>query len=196
MVSELTGDYSLLVPTMWVSTLCFILCHRWTIYEKQVPSRLDSPAHGGDFLVNVLEGIRVKDVPWTKRQTIPEGMTLQAILHMLAESRQHYFPVVDNDGRFVGIFSTNDVRSYLYNEVIWGLAIARDVMITRVISVTPDDDLNTARMRFTELNLNELPVVAVDRTTELLGMLRRKDVIACYNQRLQSHQREIQEHSA
>jgi CIC family chloride channel protein len=196
MVSELTGDYSLLVPTMWVSTLCFILCHRWTIYEKQVPSRLDSPAHRGDFLVNILEGIGVKDVPWTKRRTIPEGMTLQEILHMLAESRQHYFPVVDNDGRFVGIFSTNDVRSYLYNELIWELANARDVMNTRVISVMPDDDLNTALTRFTELNLDELPIVAVDRPTELLGMLRRKDVIACYNQRLQSHQRDVKEHTA
>jgi CIC family chloride channel protein len=196
MVSELTGDYSLLVPTMWVSTLCFILCHRWTIYEKQVPSRLDSPAHRGDFLVNILEGIGVKDVPWTKRRTIPEGMTLQEILHMLAESRQHYFPVVDNDGRFVGIFSTNDVRSYLYNELIWELANARDVVNTRVISVMPDDDLNTALTRFTELNRDELPIVAVDRPTELLGMLRRKDVIACYNQRLQSHQRDVKEHTA
>src|SRR5690606_41228291 len=57
MVSELTGDYSLLVPTMWVSTLCFILCQRWTLYEKQVASRVDSPAHRGDFLVDVLEEI-------------------------------------------------------------------------------------------------------------------------------------------
>ncbi len=194
MVSELTGDYSLLVPTMWVSMLCFTLCHRWSLYEKQVPSRLDSPAHRGDFLVDVLEGIKVQDVPWKERKTVPEGMTLKAILHILANTRQHYFPVIDHDGRFVGIFSTDDVRSYLFNEDIWDLAIARDVMTTRVISVTPEDDLNTVLRRFTELNLDELPIVTPGQATALLGMLRRKDVISCYNQRLESYQRESRDH--
>jgi len=191
MVSELTGDYRLLVPTMWVSTLCFILCQRWTLYDKQVPSRLDSPAHRGDFLIDVLEGIRVKDVRWKDRQTVAEGMSLKEIVHMLADSRQHYFPVVDGNGRFVGIFSTDDVRSYLYNELIWELANARDVMTTRVVSVTPEDDLNTALTRFTTLNLDELPVVAVDNSQTLLGMLRRKDVIARYNQQMLAHQQEV-----
>jgi hypothetical protein len=41
------------------------------------------------------------------------------------------------------------------------------------------DDLNTALMRFPEFNLNDLPVVTVDRVMQLVGMLRRKDVIAC-----------------
>lgn len=194
MVSELTGDYSLLVPTMWVSMLCFILCHRWTLYEKQVPTRLDSPAHRGDFMVDVLEGIKVRDVPWKEREVIPEGMELQEIVHLLAESRQHYFPVVNQAGQLVGIFSSDDVRSYLYNELIWRLANARDVMTVRVVSVTPADDLNTALIRFTELNLDELPVVAEEQPSKLLGMLRRKDVIACYNQRLAEYQRESREH--
>lgn len=195
MVSELTGDYSLLVPTMWVSTLCFILFHRWTLYDKQVHSRLDSPAHRGDFLVDVLEGIKVKDVPWKDRGTVSEGVSLHDIVHSLAESRQHYFPVVDGEGRFVGIFSSDDVRSYLYNESIWHLANARDVMTSRVVTITPEDDLNTALTRFTELNLDELPVVAAGCKTELLGMLRRKDVITCYNQRLASYRDDAREYS-
>ena len=45
--------------TMWVSTLCFLFCRRWTLYQKQVPSRLESPAHRGDFIIDVLEGIHV-----------------------------------------------------------------------------------------------------------------------------------------
>ncbi len=196
MVSELTGDYSLLVPTMWVSTLCFVLCHRWTLYEKQVANRLDSPAHRGDFFVNLLEGMQVGAVPWIKRQPVAEAITLQQILQLLTESRQDYFPVVDKDDHFVGIFSTSDVRGYLYNDVIWGIANARDIMTTRIISVTPEDDLNTALARFTELNLDELPVVAKGRSNELLGMLRRKDVIAFYNQRLHAYQRDLHEQSA
>ena len=159
MVSELTGDYGLLLPTMWVSTLCFVLCHRWTLYDQQLASRLDSPAHRGDFLVDVLEGISVADIPWEQRPTVFQGTKLRDIVQLLANSRQHYFPVVDHENRFVGIFSSDDVRAHLFNDSLWELANARDVMTTRIVSVTPEDDLNTAMKRFTELNLDELPVV-------------------------------------
>jgi CIC family chloride channel protein len=187
MVCELTGDYGLLVPTMWVSTLCFVLCHRWSLYEKQVRSRLDSPAHRGDFLVDVLEGIKVKDVQLKTRKTVYEGTRLKDIIHLLVETRQHYFPVVDADGKLVGIFSTDDVRRYLLDRSLWELANARDAMTSKVLSVTLDDDLNTALKRFTELNLDELPVVEPGNAQHLLGMLRRKDVIARYNQSMLEH---------
>jgi CIC family chloride channel protein len=186
MVSEMTGDYQLLLPTMWVSTLCFLLCRRWKLYHQQLPSRLDSPAHRGDFLIDVLEGILVSDVPPNDRPItrVPEATSLKEIVQMLAQSRQHYFPVVDDAGKMVGIFSSDDVRAYLFNDVIWQLALARDVMITKLVTVTPQDDLNTALKRFTELNLDELPVVDPQDRAHLLGMLRRKDTISLYNRRL------------
>jgi CIC family chloride channel protein len=190
MVVELTGDYSLLIPTMWVSMLCFTLGQPWSLYEKQLPSRLDSPAHRGDFLVDILEGFKVSDVPWKQRETVPEPMRLKDIVRFVAQTRQHYFPVVDKENRFIGIFSTDDVRSYFYNEAIWNLANARDVMTTRVVSVSPEDDLNTTMKRFTELNLDEIPVLDANDRSRLLGMLRRRDVISFYNQKLHALQTE------
>jgi CIC family chloride channel protein len=194
MVSEMTGDYTLLLPTMWVSTLCFILGRRCSLYEKQVPSRLESPAHRGDFLIDVLEGIKVSDVPYRQTQTVPESMPLREILKLLPESRQNYFPVADAEDRLLGIFSTDDVRAYLYNEAIWQLAVARDVMTTRILSLTPEDDLNTALRRFTELNLDELPVLESETSGRFLGMLRRKDAIAVYNRRILERKQAALEH--
>jgi CIC family chloride channel protein len=57
-----------------------------------------------------------------------------------------------------------------------------------------DDDLNTALKRFTELNLDELPVLASDDSRRLLGMLRRKDAIAIYNRRIAERKLEALEH--
>jgi CIC family chloride channel protein len=193
MVSEMTGDYKLLLPTMWVSTLCFVLGRPWSLYEKQVKSRLESPAHRGDFLIDVLEGIRVSDVPLKTRKPVGESTSLQDILSMLPESLYDYFPVVDAQNRLVGIFSTNDVRSYLYDEALWKLAVARDIMTSNIICVVPVDDLNTAMERFTELNLDELPVVHEDDSSALLGMLRRKDAIGVYNRQLLELKKQTQE---
>src|SRR5262249_10821723 len=59
MVSEMTGSYSLLVPLMLSCGLNMALSRRWTIYEEQVLTPIDSPAHQGDFVVDVLEQLRV-----------------------------------------------------------------------------------------------------------------------------------------
>ncbi len=195
MVSEMTGDYGLLLPTMLSSTLCFVMCRRFRLYRKQVPSRLESPAHRGDFIVDLLEGIRVGEVyrPDPHLTLVPESMPLENILHVVAETQQHYFPVLDAQRNLVGIFSADDVRSYVYDQTIWNLTVASDIMVTRVVTVTPDDDLNSALRRFTSMNLEELPVVAPENRSKLLGMLRHKDLIAAYNRRLVAHQQSIEE---
>jgi len=196
MVSEMTGGYELLLPTMWVSTLCFVMCRRWRLYEKQVPSRLESPAHRGDFLVDVLEGLTVAEVFDRKRSItrIPEGMQLHQIVHVLANTRQHYFPVVNENDEMVGIFSADDVRSYLYDETIWQLATATDVMNSKVVSVTPEDDLNVAMQCFTAVAIDEIPVVDAEDPRKLLGTLRHKDTIAFYNRRLMHYKQQQAEH--
>ncbi len=219
MVSEITGDYRLLIPAMWVSTLCFILCRPWTIYEKQVPTRLESPAHRGDFIIDLLEGFRVREVfrPGRPFKLIGESTPLETILKEIAASGQSYFPVVRSaptrpsdggesdaeaegehdtvsssaaDEHMVGIFSANDVRAFIYDESMWRVAIARDIMVTDFLSVTLDDDLNTALRRFTARNIDELPVIDTP-SGRVLGLLRRKDVIAFYNERLEEQKRNV-----
>ena len=195
MVRALTGDFGLLVPTMLVTTLTFVASHKWGLYRQQVPTRMDSKAHRGDFIVDVLEGLQVEDVYRHDPQIvlIPESMTLDEIVHRLAHNHQHYFPVIDSDEQIVGIFTDDDVRSYLYDDVLWDLVVARDIMITNFVSVSPDDDLNTAMKAFTSLNLDELPVVHAEDSGQLLGMLRRKETIAAYNQRVMEHKQAREE---
>ena len=190
MVSEMTGSYHLLLPTMWVSTLCFLLCNGTTLYRRQVPTRIESPAHRGDFTVDVLEGIKVADVYRADRvvETVPEAMPLSLIVQRLTKTHQHYFPVVNDAGEMVGIFSSDDVRSFIYDESIWQLADAADVMTTQFLSVAPKDDLNEAMHKFTSLNLDELPVLDPEQSGRLLGMLRRKESIAAYNRQVLSRQ--------
>lgn len=197
MVSEMTGGYELLLPTMWVSTLCFVMSRRWRLYENQVPSRLESPAHRGDFLVDVLEGLTVAEVFDRNRKItkIPEGMQLHQIVHVLANTRQHYFPVVNKEDEMVGIFSADDVRSYLYDETIWQLATATDVMASEVVSVTPEDDLNVAMQCFTAVAIDEIPVVDAENPRKLLGTLRHKETIAFYNRRLMHYKQQQAEHA-
>ncbi|MDA7503498.1 CBS domain-containing protein, partial [bacterium] len=86
-------------------------------------------------------------------------------------------------------FSNDDVRSYLYDETLWKLANARDVMNSDVVSVSPEDDLNTALRCFTAVAIDELPVVDSSDRMVILGTLRHKEVIAAYNRRLMEYKK-------
>jgi len=45
MVSEISGNHELLLPTMWVCCIAFWLDNGWTLYRSQVHDRNGSPVH-------------------------------------------------------------------------------------------------------------------------------------------------------
>ncbi len=187
MVTEMSGSYELIVPLMVVSTInVAVLSSRVTLYEEQVMSPIDSPAHLGDFVVDILARIHVREVFRTGRNVdfIPQGMPLPAIIRKVASSTNSYFPVVDDSQNLVGIFSLSDIRSVMENGGAGDLVVAADIATSPVLTVTPDDDLHKALRRFTQKNIDEIPVVDPENPRQVLGLLRRKEVIASYDEQL------------
>ncbi|WP_437202865.1 chloride channel protein [Planctomicrobium sp. SH664] len=195
MVSEMTGGYGLLLPTMWVSTIAFVLGKPWKLYSRQVPTRLDSPAHRGDFLIDILQGIRVNEVaePLASLQIVPESMSLREIVQLIAGTTQKCFPVVDANGSMIGLFNDRDVRAYLFDQSLWALSNARDVMHDHVPSLTPDDDLNVAMRTMVATGAEELPVVDAQNRSRLLGSIRQQAIIAAYHQKLSELEQSVAE---
>ena len=50
--------------------------------------------------------------------------------------------------------------------------------------MTPDDDLHTALRSCTLKKIDEIPVVSPNDLQHVVGMLRRKDLIAAYAKRM------------
>ena len=105
-------------------------------------------------------------------------------MQIVHKTHDDYFPVIDAKERFVGIFSAHDVREFTFDDSLHQLAIAADLMTVKPITLTMDMDLHTALSKFGIKNLDELPVVAQDDETQLLGMLRRRAITRAYNVKL------------
>jgi CIC family chloride channel protein len=187
MICELSGSYSLLVPLMLVCGANLGLSRNWRLFRNQVPGPVDSPAHQGDFVVDVLEQLRVGDVPirTTGLQLVPERLPFPEVVRRVADSVETLFPVVDESERLTGIFSLRDVRLALRGLDVGHLVLAADLATSPVRSVTPEDDLHTALRRLTELNTDELPVVRPEDPGRLVGLLARRDLVAAYSRRIQ-----------
>ncbi|WP_456433316.1 chloride channel protein [Thermosulfuriphilus sp.] len=190
-VSEITGSYHLLVPSLLVCSLTFYLCRPWNLYREQVPNQVASPAHKGDFFSDILEDIRVRDIfrPERTYAVIPEDMTLRQFVRFFGRTEQHYFPVVDREGKLTGIFSINDVRGFLLDHDLWDLIIMKDIARSDVITTNPLEDINTVLRKFTIRNIDQLPVVSEEDPRTFIGMISRRDVINFYNQRLEEIKR-------
>lgn len=186
-VSEMTNSYHLLLPSLLVCSVSYLAAQRWTIYERQVKGRINSPAHAGDFFVDVLQAIRVKDLMHRVRRVnlIPESMPFRDFKKYFAQTKQHYFPVMNGDGRLTGIFSSTDIRGVLFSAEIEHLVVMKDICTSEIIVTTPMDDLNSVFQKFTQKNIDSLPVVRSEDHGILIGMLNRREVIAFYNEKIQ-----------
>jgi CIC family chloride channel protein len=172
---------------MLVCVVAMIALRRTGIYEKQVIGRSDSPAHFGDFVIDVLEGVRVTALVEKGRKAtlIPAGMPLPQILHKISSAKSAYFPVVDEEQRMVGIFSLNDIRRILNEEIPPGLVVAGDIATRQVIYTTPDEHLPEVMKKITARNLEEIPVVQPDQPDQVLYMLSRRAVLAYYAEQVE-----------
>lgn len=184
MVSEMTGNYQLLLPALWVCSISFLLGRRWTLYQSQVASRLDSPAHRGAILGGVLKAMRVADVIGKRPiHTLNEAASLEDVVHLAMSSSQYSFPVVDASGRMTGLVTLAQVRQFL--DAMDGdvPAIAHDLATRAPAALSPADDLDRALQRMVSLDVEDLPVVEPSTPDRVVGILSRRDITAAYARR-------------
>ncbi|MCP4681549.1 MAG: chloride channel protein [Desulfobacterales bacterium] len=186
-VSEMTNSYHLLLPSLLVCTLCYLMAQKWTIYKKQVKSKIDSPAHAGEFFVDILQTFRIKNLMHLVKKVnlIPQDMPFSKFKQYFSETKQHYFPVMDQQERLIGIFSSTDIRGVLFSREIEELVVMKDISTSDLIITYPSEDLNTVLQKFTIKNIDSLPVVRDDDHGILIGMLNRREIISFYNTQIQ-----------
>ena len=186
MASEMTGSYDLLVPIMLAEGVTSVCMRRFTLYEKQVATRRDSQAHCSEYVLNLLEEIRVEDV-FAKEGSVEEvdvSMPLPRLLRLASESRQSVFPVRGKQGELSGLIAQDTLRAFFYDEELGRFAIAADCMVP-FVSLQPADSLAEALKRFSRSHCPQLPVVEGGEATELLGLLSYEELLDAYNRELE-----------
>lgn len=193
MVAEITGDYGLLIPSLWVSTLCFLMLPNTTRYVKQVAGRRDSPVHRDEAVADLLDGLRVRDLELRPGDPLLQNAPQEARLAALAQSRER-FPVVDADGRLLALLSPEQLRERQGDPLLAAadLPVGAPPSDAPLLSTTLDDDLHTVLRRCADSGLEYLPVVDSLDGRLLLGFLSKADVVARCTQALLSRRREAE----
>jgi CIC family chloride channel protein len=183
-VSEMTGDYNLILPALFVCTMSFLLSDEQSLYQAQVESRSRSPAHQGSYVRDVLAGVRVGQfltAGWTGPKIHP-GDPLDAVVGHFQDPAVPVLPVVDDAGRLLGVVSPEEVSMALQSAAASPLLVAADLARGGVTPLAPHDDLDRALELFVENDLLALPVA--DGDGRVIGMVRRSDLVGEYLKRV------------
>ncbi len=184
MASEMTGSYELLVPIMLAQVVSYTMLRRYKLYKEQLGTRKESPAHAGDYVLDVLRDVRVRDVlAPTAVVVIPRALSLAELLRRSTELEQVVFPVVGGDGSPEGLVSLETVRAYVYDEAVGRLAVAADCEGPYVF-VHDDESLAVALERMAASRYSQIPVVSRAEPPELRGLISHEDLLRTYTAEL------------
>ena len=182
MLFELTNDYTLILPIMATCIAASYTYQRFTkhsIYMQYLLNKGINIRHGRE--ASIMNSIKVQDVMSTDITTIAQEMPFRKILETISYSKNFYFPVLDNRGDMTGILSFSDIREVIFEEQLGDLLVAGELANTKVYSLTPQQNLNEAMEVFSQLDVDQLPVVRSEDKLKVIGMLTRGDMMASYN---------------
>lgn len=179
---ELTDDYRIILPLMMtciISAVTASQLKRESIYTMKLIRRGINVRAGKE--ISILKSMLVQDYMVRNVVPISENLSLNDLLHLIKEATSSYFPVLNSKEELVGILSLRDIRPVLLEEGLMNLVIAKDIMTEAVITVRSGQNLYDAMEKFGSKDIDQLPVVHKDNLKKVIGMLKRADVIAAYN---------------
>ena len=176
---ELTHDVTSLGPLL----VACVVAHAFSVIVMKRSILTEKVARRGlhvfrEYGVDPLGTLFVHDIMTTQVESIPGSLTPR-------EARERYFdvvtqryrayPVVDAEGRLLGLLTRTDIQKYYEEDPARPLAAW--FQDTLPAAVTPHETGQEAAARMALENLDRLPVVSEDSERRLLGMLTRFDVV-------------------
>ncbi len=168
-VFELTRDYNAMLPLMLAAVLADLVGR--TLLEDSIMTEKLSRrgvAVPAGFHVDPLRTATVEEVMSRDVVTLLCDASPSDIADVFRGHRHSTYPVIDRDGRLVGIVDSSDLleRSDAHSAI--------DLATTDVVIATPGETLQVALSRMVEEGVDHLPVC--DRGT-VVGICTRTDVL-------------------
>ncbi len=181
LIFEVTSNYQIILPLMLgtiVATITSRIIMRENIYTMKI-------ALSGEYVfkgrnMTLLQSIPIRQHISKKFERVPENMPFSKILRLMRTSDHSTFPVVDKKDRMVGLVSLRDIRSYMFDEELYPLLIAKDLAQEEFITVHPDQSLADVLRLFDLTDAELLPVTERRDDRTLIGVIYHDELMRWY----------------
>jgi uncharacterized protein (DUF39 family)/predicted transcriptional regulator len=140
--------------------------------ELSLPTRRIDPSKTTRPMRDTAHTPRVRDIMDRNVVHISENEEIRTAAKRLLRGETNHLPVLDGDGRVVGIVTTYDISKAVVKQDTGNLV--KDIMTRRVIKTSPNEAVDVAAQKLEKNNISALPVV--DDSDRLLGLLSAIDL--------------------
>ncbi len=184
---EMTGNYQIIIPVMLASIIGTVVAKHF--YNDSIDtvdfSREGIDIHEGREAA-IMKSLQVGIAMSEDVDFVSERANVNQLLKIFSMADDSfYFPVLAETGpkagRMVGIISLQDVKTILHDEELRLSATVGNICARKVVTLTPSDNLYDAMTQFVVKGIEEIPVVESKDEMWVVGMLKRREVIAAYN---------------
>lgn len=175
-IFELTGGYSMILPLMIANMTAYALASRLRptpVYEALLDQDGIHLPHRKGPVAHALEQLHASDAMSTETITLSANSTVRAAVKRAAQHNFTAYPVIEPDGRFVGVISLARLRRV--EAAGEGDSPVRAVINTRP-ALFPDTRLVTALVLMQQSDTRQLAVVSREEPGKLLGMVTMSDI--------------------
>lgn len=190
---EMTHDYRIILPLMFSVVISLLISQRLqrdSVYTLGLTRKGIRLERGLD--VDVLQTVTVAEVMEKSPLSLNASDTLVQASEAFMNTHHHGAPVLDEDGHLLGILTLQDLDRN--QPQTWPNLFVGETCTHQPIVAYPDETIGTALRRMSTRDIGRLPVVSRDNPKQLLGLLRRSDLVRAYDAALT--RRVVLRHSA
>lgn len=183
-VFEMSGDYKLILPLMLSTVLTTLLAEfifAPSIYTFKLKLKGINWQGGRDK--DILESVAVAEVMSRGvLEPVSSATTLETLADIFANSHHNGLAVLDEKEQLWGIVTISDVERALTADMPLTTPVSEiGATWPRLKVAFPDETIGQALARLSSHGLGRLPVVARENPYQLLGMIRREDIVRAYD---------------
>lgn len=185
-IFEMTRDYRLILPLMFTAVVSYLLARHISdesIYTRKLARR--GIKLEPEMPRDTLRVLRVGDAmtPLARLPTVSPQTTFDELATLFQKSHSHGFAVVDETQEFVGIVALSDLERAMAQGRTSGTV--HEIQTTKLVTARAHENLEALVERMAEHDVSRIPVVG-ENPKQLLGMVRRADVIRAYTRKKKS----------
>ena len=183
LIAELTGGYDLFVPLMIVSVISYLTINLFephSIYAMRLARRGQLITHNKDSAILTL--LSLESLIEKNFKTVTPDMPLRQFIVTISQSHRNLFPVVDANGRLLGVVPLDAVRLYMFRPELYHQYKVSNFMVEPPAVLMVNDPLSVVTQKFEETKTWNLPVV--DENRQYIGFNSRSGLFNSYRETL------------
>ena len=182
LIAEITGGYELMIPLMIVSALSTGVSkylHPLSLDQAKIAEKNQAAILTKDS--QILSGLSIGGFIEKDFESIQKGSTLRSLIEKVSRSNRNVYPVIDEQGKLVGIISLENIREIMFNIALYDSITVDQLMQRPLVLVDVRDDMGVIMEKFDKTGIWNIPVLD---NGKYLGFISKSRIFSNYRDKL------------